>query len=261
MSAGTILTRLYPPAVRERWGDAIGDEVAASGVRSWPDTVAGAGRLWLHPSDWPETAPGQTRRVVAVAMFTVIAAATLLLRAVVPLRTLTADVAHPATSAWLALVLLGIGVGAPVPPLRRLAWWRLAGDAVRVLAAPALAVLAMIVVANSGLPDHVPGAAGLALLAWYWATLAFAALRLCTLVGRLVRTAVMPSCARLRAALFLLGTGLALAAAQCALAPGAGGVAPALALAGLGAATVCAGRDLGHDLGHELGHRDRHHGT
>ncbi|MET7422100.1 hypothetical protein [Dactylosporangium sp. NPDC005555] len=43
MSAAGLL-RLCPPAVRERWGAEIGDAVTASGIRSWPDTLAAAGR-------------------------------------------------------------------------------------------------------------------------------------------------------------------------------------------------------------------------
>ncbi|MGW2649712.1 hypothetical protein ACWC2T_33560 [Streptomyces sp. NPDC001393] len=38
MNAAVLLTRLYPPAVRERWGEDISHEVSAAGIRSWPDT-------------------------------------------------------------------------------------------------------------------------------------------------------------------------------------------------------------------------------
>ncbi|GAA3214478.1 hypothetical protein ACFO1B_12645 [Dactylosporangium siamense] len=248
MSAATMFTRLYPPAVRERWGAEIGREVASSGIRSWPDTLVGAGRLWLHPSDWPESAPGQTRRVLAVAMFTVVAATALLLRAAGP-STLTADPSRPLTSLWLGLILVGAGLGAPVPLLRWAAWRRLAGDAVGVLAAPAVAVLAMILIANSGLVEHPTGAVRAALFGWYWVTLGFTAVRLCTFVACLARTARMPGRARLRGALLVIGAGLVLAAGQTALtvtwsAPDAGLVGPALVLGLLGAATIGAGQDL-----------------
>jgi hypothetical protein len=249
MSAAAVLTRLYPPAVRERWGSEISREVSASGVRSWPDTVAGAARLWLHPSDWPETAPGQTRRVVAVALFTVTAATVLLLRATEQPPTLTADMAHPATSVWLGLILLGMAIGTPIPALEWRAWRRLTSDAMRTLTGPAVVVLAMFLLANSGRVEHPTGAAHVALVAGYWATLTFTALRLCTFIARLARTARMPNGTRLRTALLLSGTGLALAAAQSTLAvarsaPDVGSVAPALALALLGAGTLRAGRDL-----------------
>lgn len=235
MNAATVLTRLYPPAVRERWGAELSHEVSTAGMRSWPDTVVGAGRLWLHPSDWPETTPGQTRRVVAVALFTVTAVTALLLRATGPVPELTADAAH---SLWLALILLGVALGTPIPALRWPAWRRLTGDAVRLLAAPGAALLAMFLVANSGLVDHPTVPVNVALVVWYWATLTFTAVRLCTLVARV---ATMPTRARLRRALFLTGAGLALAAAQSAF---AGSVAPTLALALLGAATIQVAQDL-----------------
>jgi hypothetical protein len=84
MSAATLLSGLYPPAVREQWGADISREVSASGIRSWPDTIAGAARLWLHPGDWPETFTGQTRRVLTVMLFAITAATALLLRTVAP---------------------------------------------------------------------------------------------------------------------------------------------------------------------------------
>ena len=249
MRAATVLTRLYPPAVRDRWGGEISHEVSTSGIRSWPDTLAGAGRLWLHPSDWPETVPGQTRRVLAVAVFTVTAATALLLRATEPSALLTADPRHPITSLWLVPILLGIGVGTPVPPLRWHAWRRLTSDAVRTLAAPAAVVLAMFLLAHSGLFEHPTQSVHVALVVYYWATLVFTALRLCTLTARLARTARMPSRTRLRTALLLIGTGLALAAAQSTLAiawstPDVGSVTLTLALGLLGSATICVGQDL-----------------
>lgn len=247
MSAATVLIRLFPPAVRERWGAEISDEVSASGIRSWPDTVAGAGRLWLHPSDWPETVPGQTRRVLAVAVFTVTAATALLLRATEQPPTLTADLAHPATSTWLALILLGVGIGSPIPPLRRPALRRFTRDAIRTLTAPAAAILAMLVLANSGLVEHPTGFTHAALIVYYWATLAFTAWRLRALTARLASTARMPTRTRLRTALLLLGTGLAFAAVQSAVAwsrPQAGSIPLTLALGLLATATIRVGHDL-----------------
>ncbi|MGI5200466.1 hypothetical protein ACQEU6_02505 [Spirillospora sp. CA-108201] len=73
MRAATLISGLYPPAVRPRWGTEISIEVSEAGIRCWPDAAAGAARLWLHPSDWPETLAGQTRRVLAVALFAVAA--------------------------------------------------------------------------------------------------------------------------------------------------------------------------------------------
>jgi hypothetical protein len=245
MSAAGLLTRLYPPAVRERWGAEIGHEVTASGVRSWPDTLVGAGRLWLRPGDWPETAPGQTHRVLVVAVFTVAAVTALLLRAAEPPSTS----ALPATSLCLALILAGAVAAAPLPTLCRPVWRTVIGDAVHVLAVPAVAALTMLLVANSGLVEHPTGALRVALIGWYWSTLVFTAVRLCTFVARLARTCRTPGRGRIRGALLLIGAGLVLTAAQSAAAaastaPAAGHVVLTVALGLLGAATISAGQDL-----------------
>jgi hypothetical protein len=245
MTMSALLTVLYPPAVRERWGPEISGAVAESGVRSWPDTVASAGRLWLHPSDWPETADGQTRRVVAVAVFAVAAVTALLVRAGQPATALTADPRHPAASAWLAPILLGICLATAPPPLRWPVVRRLAGQAARTLAAPGAAGLALLLVARSGLVDHPTGPARAALIAYYWATLGFVAYRLCALTVRLGRLTAVPSIRRLHASLMLLGTGLALAAGQNLVAdPHTGALPLTVALAVLAGATLRAGHDL-----------------
>lgn len=251
MNAATLLTRLYPPAVRERWGADISDQVAASGVRSWPDTLAGAARLWLHPGDWPETSAGQTRRVLTVALFALVAATGLLLRTVEPSTTLTADIRHPATSLWLAPLLLGVGLAAPVPALCGDALGRTAVQAARTLGAPAAALLAMCLLAWSGVASHLTGFADAAALGYYWLTLGFVAVRLCTLVARVTRTATPPSAGRISAACLLIGTGLTLAAVQYLLAvlrtaPQPAKLTQTLALALLATAALSAGRDLRH---------------
>ncbi|HEY0536820.1 MAG TPA: hypothetical protein VGD53_00555 [Actinoallomurus sp.] len=249
MRAAVFMTRLYPPAVRERWGAEISHEVSESGIRSWPDALAGAARLWLHPSDWPETLAGQTRRVLAVALFSVTAVTALLLRATEPSATLTADVHHPATSLWLAPIAIGIALAAPRPPLRWDALRRLTSVAIRTLTAPAVAVAAMFVTAWSGLIEHPTGFADAALIVYYWAVLGFTAIRLCTLVARVAWTVTMPTTRRLCAALLLIGTGLALAAAQSLLAivrtpANTSSLTVALALGLLATATISVGHDL-----------------
>jgi hypothetical protein len=200
MSAPELIVALYPPAVRERWGAEIGREVAESGPRSWGDAVLGAVRLWLRPGDWPESAAGQTRRVLAVALFGVTAAAMLVLRAEPGPRPL-----------WLPPLAAGVLLAAPLPPLR---WWALRTlcvDMVRTMAAPAVAVAGVFALAWGGV-------VGLGPFAYYWATLAFAAYRGCALVARVLRTCVAPTTGRLRVALLLVGAGLAVAAFQAATA-------------------------------------------
>jgi hypothetical protein len=249
MNAATLLTRLYPPAVRERWGEDITHQVSASGIRSWPDTLAGAARLWLHPGDWPETFTGQTRRVLTVALSALTATTGLLLRSAEPSTTLTANIHHPATSLWLAPLLLGISLATPHPPLRGDALRRLTASAVRTLAAPAAAVVAMCLMAWSGVIEHVPGIADAAMVLYYWLTLGFVAFRLCALVACIARTAVLPTTRRLSTALLYIGAGLALAASQNLLAvvrtaPHPGSLAETLALGLLATAAISAGHDL-----------------
>ncbi|QDN94792.1 hypothetical protein FNV58_00245 (plasmid) [Streptomyces sp. RLB1-9] len=249
MNAATLLTRLYPPPVRDRWGEDISHEVSTSGIRSWPDTLAGAARLWLHPGDWPETFTGQTRRVLTIALFAFTAATGLLLRSAEPSTTLTADIRHPSTSLWLVPLLLGIVLAAPLPPLSGAALRSLAAAAVRTLTAPTAAVVAMCLTAWSGMAEHLTGFADTAAVTYYWLTLGFVALRLCVLVARITRTAALPTTRRLSTALLHIGTALTLAATQNLLAVGRtalrpGSLTETLAL-GLLAATALS---VGHDL-------------
>ncbi|MBY8882135.1 hypothetical protein [Actinacidiphila acidipaludis] len=249
MTPAGLLTRLYPPAVREQWGDELTREISASGVRCWPDTVAGAVRLWLHPSDWPGSRTERARHDLTVALAGVVASTALLLRSVAPSATMTADIRHPVTSLWLAPLLLGVLLAAPLPPLRSASLVRLARTAVRTLAAPAAVGAALVVTAWSGVARNVTGYPDAALVLAYWLTLGFAALRMCTLVARAGGATTPPTPRRLRAAFLLTGTGLAfgagqrlLPAATTGLHPGA--LAQGLALALLAATTVSAGHDL-----------------
>ena len=243
------MTALYPPAVRERWGVELSHEVSLAGIRSWPDTVAGAARLWLHPSDWPETFPGQTRRVLAVTLFAIIAVTGLLVRATEPQGVLAVDPRHFAASLWTAPILVGSGLAAPLPPLRWDALRRLTATAVRTLAAPALATLALYLVAQHIVVEHATGVAEAAQIAYYWTTLAFVSLRLCTLIARIAPATSPPTMRRLRGALLLIGTGLTLAAGQSLLAiawtaPHSGLLIVTLLLALLAAVTIHTGLGL-----------------
>ncbi|MCW7944051.1 hypothetical protein AAW14_18920 [Streptomyces hygroscopicus] len=249
MNAATFLTRLYPPAVCERWGEDIRHEVSASGIRSWPDTLAGAARLWLHPGDWPETFIGQTRRVLTVALFALAAVTGLLLRSAEPSTTLTADIHHPATSLWIAPLLLGIVLAAPLPRPSRAALRTLTASAVRTLTAPAAAVVALCLTAWSGTAEHLTGFADAAVVLFYWLTLGFVALRLCAFVAHVTRTAALPTTRRLSTALLHIGTGLALAAGQSLLAivrtaPRPGSLVETLTLGLLAVTAISAGHDL-----------------
>jgi hypothetical protein len=245
-----LIVGLYPPAIRQRWGNEMTREVATSGPRSWLDTVIGAARLWMHPSDWPETMTGQTRRVLAVALFAVATVAALLLRADgQPSASLPADLTHPAASAWLAVTLAGVALAAPFPPLRWGALGRLVAATVRTLAVPVLALLAMYLAAHSGLIGQPTGMVHVLLLGYYWTTLGSTGLCLCALMARIGRIAIMPSTRRLCLALLLIGAGLALAACQSLAATPlttlhAGTLAVSCGLAVLATAVIVTGQDL-----------------
>ncbi|TVT44314.1 hypothetical protein FNH05_21515 [Amycolatopsis rhizosphaerae] len=244
MNVPELLVRLYPPAIRQRWGSEIAHEARLAGPRSWFDTATGAAKLWLRPSDWPETTIGQTSRVLATALVAVITAAAGLLRAADP-TPLTAPVGHLAASVWLVPVLAGLALAAPVPSLRPAAFTRLAAVASRTLALPVLAVAALVLTAHSGLIHHPRGAVHILLLGYYWATLGFAGIHLCLLTARLGRIAVVPSTRRLRLALLFAGTGLALAATRTLAAPVQGGtVLLSCGLAALAAPLLILGQDL-----------------
>jgi hypothetical protein len=211
--------------------------------------MLGAVRMWARPGDWPEVACGQTRRVLAAALFTEVTAAGLLMRAAGPPRYLAPDPTHLTASAWLVPIVAGVALAVPLPPFKLGALGRVAAIPARTMAAPTLALLTLYLVAHSGLTEHPGGAGGLLLLAYYWAVLGFVGLRACTLVTRAGRIAVVPGARRLRLALLLVGAGLAAAACQClasyAQGPAhAGSLALCASLSVLAAAAVSGGRDL-----------------
>jgi hypothetical protein len=201
-------------------------------------------RTACNPSDWTETTAGQTRRVLAVCLSAFTAAATLLLRA-------AQSAPHPlATGPWLTPLAAGALLAAPLPRPRWPALRRLCAEAARTMAVPAAALVAMIVLANSGAADHQIGAAHVALVAYYWTTLAFIALRACTLIARILPTCKVPTTRRLRAALLLAGSGMTLAAGQGTFAAfqaataDAGALAVTVAFGLLAALTLQTGQDL-----------------
>ncbi|SEP53039.1 hypothetical protein [Amycolatopsis saalfeldensis] len=241
MRMSEVLVRLYPPAIRRRWGGDLEREVALAGPRSWPDTVLGAAKLWLHPGDWPETAAGQTSRVVVTALAAVTVALALVLRAAGPIALTAAG--DPAAGAWLLPIALGWAAAAPRPGPSP---GRLTAVVARGLVPPILALSLLYLLAHAG-PFGLPHPL---LLGYYWATLVFAGVHLCLLVERIGRIAVMPSRRRLRLALLATGAGLACAAGQTLVtavraAVDAGALLLACGLALLAAAVLTVGRDLG----------------
>ncbi|MGG2464091.1 hypothetical protein ACO0M4_30670 [Streptomyces sp. RGM 3693] len=132
-----------------------------------------------------------------VALFVLTAATGLLLPSVEPSTTLTADIQHPATSLWLAPLLLGIGFAAPLPALNGEALRSLTASTLRALTAPTAAVASLCLTAWSGMAEHLAGFTAVAAVTYYWLTLGFVALRLCVLVARIARTAHLPTTRRL----------------------------------------------------------------
>lgn len=248
MNASALLVALYPPAVQEQWGAEIRRDVVEGGVRCWPDTLTGAVRLWLHPGDWPETFTGQTRRVLAVTLFVVTAVTALVLRAQLP-PAVTTDLRHPTTSLWLMPVLVGVGLATPFPRLRWNTLRDLAGLALYALKLPAVAFLALFLIAHSGHVEHPTGFVRAALIVCYWGTLIYTAVRVCGFVDRATRIAAIPTTHRLRAAFMLFGTGTALAATQSAVntvqvGADVGSLIGLLTLGIAAATTIRAGQDL-----------------
>lgn len=242
MNAAALLVRLYPPAVRERWGGEIAFATQAAGMRSWLDTAAGAAKLWLRPSDWPEVARGDFHRIIAAALVAVVAAAALLLRAS-STAGLGVDVGDLVSGVWGTAVLIGLFLAVPVPPLRPAPFRRAIAAAVRLCAAPGLAFLALVLIAHSGLMRHPVGWAHGVLIGYYWVTLAFMALRLCAAVAHVGRVATTPSTRRLSAAFVLAG--LVFASAQTVLVRAAEGLGVACGLAFLGTVVLVVALGLG----------------
>jgi hypothetical protein len=252
MRASVILTALYPPPIRERWGNDLIEDVAASGPRSWANTVAGAAMLWARPTTWPESRAGQVRRILLVELTVGAVLAALLLRAAgQPSAVFSADLARPATSAWLAITLFGLAAGAPLPPSRWGELRRMAVVGVRTMAGPACALAAMWPLAHSGLTNHPGALAEILLRCYYWAALGFGGFRLCTLAGRVAHLANPPSARRLATMALLVGLGLTTAAVQnLASRPhlALGSAMLSAGLAGIGVAALATGYDLSHGL-------------
>jgi hypothetical protein len=256
MTVAAFLTSLYPPAVRDRWGADLRGEIAASGIRSWPDTITQLVHLWLHPGDWPESFAGQTRRVVTVAIFVIAAAAGLLLRTVAPSPALTASLHHPATSLWVIPLAAAVLLAMPVPQPGRDSFRRLLTETALTLALPGVAGAAVVAIAWSGAADAVAGPADAALTAFYWLTLGFIAFRLCVCIARVMRCVESPSRRRISRAQWLLAAGLGSAAVQSSVglmraAPHPAAVAQTVTLAVLAALTI----SIGHDLRTKERHR------
>ena len=209
--------------------------------------------LWAHPSVWPESTAGQTRRVLLVELAVAAVLAALLLRATgQPSSAFSTDLGRPAASAWLAITLAGLATGAPLPPLRWHKLQRMAAVSMRTMTAPVIALVLLWLLAQSGLAARHPRTVTEILLrCYYWATLAFGGLRLCALAGHATRVVIPPSARRLTTAVLLVGIGLTMAAAQNLASRPHLALGTAMLSAGLGAVgigTLATGYDLSRGL-------------
>lgn len=246
MSVATVLVGIYPAPVRRLWGDELRDQLAESGPRSWVDAVVAAAGLWLHPALWPETRPGERRRVLAVFAMSMTMATALVVRAT---GTPVTAAGIPALDAvWPVVLLAGVLGAAPLPRLSPGALRRLIVVGVRTLSTPAVAGLAIVGLANSPYDRYAAGPLDPVFVTAYWLTLVLAAHRACVLIGRTAGLADPPGPQRIRASLTLIGTGIALAVADLlvglARSSGSGSLSAAGVLAALAVIVLITGRDL-----------------
>lgn len=212
MIAARVLVALYPPPVRDRWGNDLAAHITRAGSRSWVNTVTGAADLWLHPGTWPAISAGQVRRIASTVTFALAVTAALVTRGFGPSQ-LAPTGHHPVQTAWLLLVATGVALATPLPLLRPAALARLLGLTTRTMTLPALAMLMIFVVANTGWVEHPADPVRVALVIGYWATLTLAGVRVCNVIAHLGGDIVhAPSIRRLQVGLALIGCGLTVGA-------------------------------------------------
>lgn len=144
MTMTGALLRLYPGAFRERWGDDLRAEAEGAGWRSWPNLIAGALDMWLHPAVWPASWPAQrASRSSAMAMLVTIACwlvAHFTTEAGARGYTIALNVAA-------TMLIIGLALLAPLPRPRALG--PLLGRSLRRLALPVLLAAAAVIAANT----------------------------------------------------------------------------------------------------------------
>jgi hypothetical protein len=208
MSVTERLVRLYPAAVRDRWGEGLADDARAAGWRGWPNLLRGVADMWLHPVVWPADSRAQRLRRaatlgVAVALFTLLlghAAA----EQGVPLGSAPGGALLVPVSS--ALVLLGVLLAAPRPRLSLAAAVTVVWRGARLLAAPVLLAAAVVVLAHVHTGPAGPGE-HLAADCW-WLSLAAGAVQACRVVAGLGgATVVAPTPWQLHLGLWSLTAG------------------------------------------------------
>ncbi|HEY3868616.1 MAG TPA: hypothetical protein VGM10_09715 [Actinocrinis sp.] len=214
MSLIRALVRLHPASFRERWGPALEADARAAGHRSWPNLLASAVGLWLHPVVWPAKSPSQRHHRAAAMAFALTLATWFVGRAATTNdprltwrahRTLTvADCA--------AFMLLGAVLILPLPRPTWHAAATLVRKSLRALAAPAALGAGALLFVRTAHPAELSAIRPL-VTAVYWLTLALTAIQAARIVATVSASAVTPpSPARLRPGIATLAAGGALTA-------------------------------------------------
>ncbi|MCC9309534.1 hypothetical protein LN042_21050 [Kitasatospora sp. RB6PN24] len=195
------LVRLYPAAFRDRWGPGLEDDARAAGWKGWPSLLAGIADMWLHPAIWPADSRAQRRERVATLGVTATMVAVLLARAATARGVPLVAVPGGALVLWpcTALLLLGLGLVAPLPRLSRPAVTAVLGRAVRRLAGPVVVGAAMVAAAHRYAAVLAGGFRHQLMLTGYWGLLVVGAVQACRVVAGLgVKVVVAPRVWRLR---------------------------------------------------------------
>lgn len=212
MTAARVLVALYPPLVRDRWGNDMLAHVTRAGSGCWVNTVTGAVDLWLHPGTWPADSAGQVRRIASTLTFALAVTAALVIRGFGTSQ-LAPTGHHPVQTAWLLLIATGVALAMPLPLLRPAALARLLTVTARTLTLPVIAMLTLFAVAHSGWVEHPAGPVRAVLVVGYWATLTLGGVRVCNVIANLRGDiAHAPSMRRLQVGLALIGCVLAVGA-------------------------------------------------
>lgn len=207
------LLRLYPASIREYWGSMLEADAQSAGWRSWPNIVAAAVDMWLHPVIWPaESLRERRHRAVAMALAVTVTIGIIGRAAAASDSTLSQ---YP-PGAWrltdcARLLAIGAALILPLPRPGRDAIAMLFRTAFRALAVPLFLVVGAIVFAQSAETAELSTAKPL-VAACFWLALvagAVQAIRVVCTTGSVVLTP--PSSARLYLGFAVLITGCVLA--------------------------------------------------
>lgn len=207
------LLRLYPMSIRAYWGSMLEADAQSAGWRSWPNLVAAAFDMWLHPVIWPTESVRQ-RRYRAVAMALVIAATTGIIgrAAAASDGTLSRYPPHAWTLTDCAILLvIGAALVLPLPRPRRDVIALLLRRAFRALAIPLFLVAGAVVFIQSAGAAEL-SAARPVVATCFWLALAAGAVqavRVVCMAGCVVLTPPEP--VRIHLGFVVLITGCALA--------------------------------------------------